>query len=162
MNSQHEIPAITLHQPWASLIAWGRKYVVSRPHPTAYRGPLAIHAAAGLPHEPIIITTATANALTAALGGDETDLPLGAVVAVARLADCRRITSVRDLPPRERDLDNYGPGRYLWRLDLVMHLIDPVPARGKPGLWTWTPPGQLHDIIWPSPRLRATIAAARR
>lgn len=37
--------ALTLHQPWASLIALGVKTVETRSWSTAYRGPLAIHAA---------------------------------------------------------------------------------------------------------------------
>ncbi|MCA8922325.1 MAG: hypothetical protein KDD82_10980 [Planctomycetes bacterium] len=34
--------ALTLHQPWASLIAWGVKRYETRPRPLSYRGPLAI------------------------------------------------------------------------------------------------------------------------
>lgn len=37
--------ALTLHQPWASLIATGAKTLETRSWPTRYRGPLAIHAA---------------------------------------------------------------------------------------------------------------------
>lgn len=40
-----EIRALTLHQPWASLVAWGVKHYETRPRPLSYRGPLAIHAA---------------------------------------------------------------------------------------------------------------------
>lgn len=36
--------ALTLYQPWASLIALGVKTVETRPWATKYRGPLAIHA----------------------------------------------------------------------------------------------------------------------
>jgi hypothetical protein len=38
------VKAITLQQPWASLIALGAKSVETRSWSTAYRGPLAIHA----------------------------------------------------------------------------------------------------------------------
>ena len=37
--------ALSLWQPWASLIAAGVKKVETRHWPTAYRGPIAIHAA---------------------------------------------------------------------------------------------------------------------
>lgn len=37
---------LTLHQPWASLIALGVKTIETRSWSTQYRGPLAIHAAA--------------------------------------------------------------------------------------------------------------------
>lgn len=36
---------ITLHQPWASLVALGVKTIETRSWSTTYRGPLAIHAA---------------------------------------------------------------------------------------------------------------------
>lgn len=38
--------AITIWQPWASLIACGVKQYETRSWPTKYRGPIAIHAAA--------------------------------------------------------------------------------------------------------------------
>lgn len=40
---------LTLHQPWASLVALGVKSIETRSWPTQYRGPLAIHAAAKVP-----------------------------------------------------------------------------------------------------------------
>lgn len=40
--------AITLTQPWATLVAIGAKRIETRSWRTNYRGPLAIHAAAGL------------------------------------------------------------------------------------------------------------------
>lgn len=36
--------ALTLHQPWASLIAAGVKTIETRSWSTRYRGPLAVHA----------------------------------------------------------------------------------------------------------------------
>lgn len=39
------MPALTLHQPWASLVALGVKTIETRAWSTLYRGPLAIHAA---------------------------------------------------------------------------------------------------------------------
>ena len=43
--------AITLRQPWASLVALGVKAIETRSWSTRYRGPLAIHAAARQPIE---------------------------------------------------------------------------------------------------------------
>jgi len=40
--------AITLTQPWATLVAIGAKQIETRPWSTSYRGQLAIHAAKGL------------------------------------------------------------------------------------------------------------------
>lgn len=44
-----EIPVLTLHQPWATLIALGAKTVETRGWPTKYRGPIAIHAGLARP-----------------------------------------------------------------------------------------------------------------
>jgi hypothetical protein len=41
--------ALTLWQPWATLIANGTKTIETRSWSTSYRGPLAIHAAAAIP-----------------------------------------------------------------------------------------------------------------
>jgi len=43
------IKALTLWQPWASLIALGIKFIETRSWSTKYRGPLAIHAGMKLP-----------------------------------------------------------------------------------------------------------------
>ena len=39
--------ALTIKQPWASLIIYGDKDVENRSWPTSYRGPLLIHAGKG-------------------------------------------------------------------------------------------------------------------
>lgn len=41
--------ALTLQQPWATLLATGRKRIETRSWKTSYRGPIAIHAAARIP-----------------------------------------------------------------------------------------------------------------
>ena len=41
--------ALTLTQPWASLVACGAKTIETRSWRTPYRGPVAIHAAKGFP-----------------------------------------------------------------------------------------------------------------
>lgn len=94
--------ALTVRQPWASLIAHGVKQVETRTRPTNHRGPLAIHA--GL-HRPVegaedggwwwqwdvdhgIIVNQNAHPRR-----EEFPAPLGAIVAVADLVDCIPITT---------------------------------------------------------------------
>lgn len=94
---------LTLTQPWASLVALGAKRIETRGWSTNYRGPLAIHAGAGLgpvggpigllrllDNEPFL------SALLPAYGHthghrciDTHRLPYGAIVAVVTLVDCR-------------------------------------------------------------------------
>jgi hypothetical protein len=47
------IPVLTLHQPWASLIALGVKTIETRSWSTKYRGPLAIHAGKKVVYGPV-------------------------------------------------------------------------------------------------------------
>ena len=54
-----KIKAITLHQPFASLVAWGEKTIETRSWSTKHRGLLAIHSAKKILNElmAILITS---------------------------------------------------------------------------------------------------------
>lgn len=136
--------ALTVTQPWATLIASGAKRIETRSWRTRYRGPLAIHAAATLPRWALraCFNELIASALGAASIRNLSDLPRGAVVAVAELVDCQPVDELprRLLTAHERRFGDYTPGRYGWVLDDVRLLRRPVPARGALGLWEWTQP----------------------
>lgn len=125
--------AITLSQPWAELVASGRKEWETRSWRTSYRGPVAIHAArrgSGLSAEEF-------GDWCRRFGLDERWMSFGAVVAVANLTDCKRVEEIRDeLSADEYDAGDYGDGRYAWRLSEVTRLASPVAVRGQLGLWT--------------------------
>lgn len=156
--------ALTLTQPWATLVAIGAKRIETRSWSTTYRGPLAIHAGKGpstigwpqLQHmcrreEPFKST------LGPVLNGRHPAevLPLGAIIAIAELVSVTPSTQARigvwwD-SPRGRRYDyhatgnelafgDYSAGRYAWLLADVRVLPEPIPARGALGLWEWTPP----------------------
>jgi hypothetical protein len=96
--------AITLTQPWATLVALGAKKIETRSWSTSYRGPLAIHAAKGL--GPVggmaglrdLIESQPFNAALCDVGSNgmidwwgkdiPEVLPRGAVVAVCELVIC--------------------------------------------------------------------------
>lgn len=91
--------AITIWQPWASLIACGAKKYETRSWATSYRGPIAIHAAmkdyADMMSSEQISATMRAFARTRyevphtrAGGGYDYVWPYGAVVATAELVGC--------------------------------------------------------------------------
>jgi activating signal cointegrator 1 len=133
--------AITVQQPWATLIAIGAKRIETRSWATAYRGPLAIHA--GLNTENIeYFFEAPFRALLEAAGiRGVSDLPLGVVVATARLVDCIETSLieryVRPFSAQERAFGNYEPQRFGWLLEGVQRVDPPIKARGKQGLWEW-------------------------
>lgn len=125
--------ALTLTQPWASLVALGWKTVETRGWSTAHRGALAIHAARGFP-----LPARRFAETERALGRIPERLPLGAVVCIVHLA---RVERTEEIAPRlsglERHLGDYRPGRFGWVLDMEFVLPEPVPARGALGLWDW-------------------------
>lgn len=152
--------AITLIQPWATLVAIGAKRIETRSWKTNYRGPLAIHAGKNFPNEARGITIGTypiAKALHDAGFGKLKDLPLGAVVATCELIDCVKVYRVVrqeistthgvhfapmiKVPPDEPELSfgDYTPGRYAWILANVKALPEPIPAKGAQGFWEWNP-----------------------
>ena len=140
------IKAISLWQPWASLVAAGVKLHETRHWPTDYRGPLAIHAAktmdvAGAPEH-----------LCMDLFGPwwAKELPRGAMLAVARMASCRPAMTVADhLQRADLASGNFAPGRYAWRLADVRRLARPIPVTGRQGLFNWTAPDELDAILGP-------------
>ncbi len=73
--------AITLWQPWASLIAIGAKKIETRSWATKYRGPLAIHAAIKAVEKPLYIDQRFIRLLQNAGYNKPDDLLKGYIVA---------------------------------------------------------------------------------
>ncbi len=140
------IKAISLWQPWASLVAAHVKRHETRHWSTEYRGLLAIHAAktldrAGAPDE----------LCEAVLGRDwRHKVPLGCFLAVANLTRCREAKRARaDLTRADLAASNFTDGRYAWELADVRALKTPIPAVGRQALFSWTPPADLETLLGP-------------
>ena len=152
--------ALTLTQPWASLITIGAKRIETRSWGTNHRGPLAIHAAKGFAALPggnltdFCLNEPFGSALFA--GGIRKlvpgeDLPLGKVIAVCTLVTCIPLDddlTVRDAlllsdAPHERAFGDYTVGRFAWILADVRALPEPITARGSLGLWEWDAPAEV-------------------
>lgn len=129
--------AITLTQPWATLVALHLKRIETRSWKTSYRGPLAIHAAKGF--NKFAREFSRIPPVSLLLGSDYA-YPLGMVVAVTTLIDCIRVENLEpaNFSGQERNFGDYSHGRYGWILGRV-DAIDPVPAKGALSLWDWTP-----------------------
>ncbi len=157
------IPAITLHEPWATLMALGIKTIETRSWDmNHYRGWMAIHAAAGIPayarqamennifiHDALLphgidVSNWTQNA--------------GKVVAIGRL-DCVYKTHTlveslflgrpidgRIISPVQVNFGDYTPGRFGWVFDKIVPLPTPCPAKGFQRIWRWEPPADVQ--IW--------------
>ena len=126
--------ALSLLQPWASLIATGAKKIETRSWSTKYRGPLAIHASRSnknnlLRYLEPFLTWLKGIGL----------LPLGAIVATCDLVDCIKMTPelIESIKSPELDFGVYAVGRYAWILENIKPLEKPIPASGALSLWNW-------------------------
>lgn len=137
--------AITLWQPWASLLACGAKHYETRSWATSYRGQLAIHAAKTFPQEELelcYIEPFKSSLSKNGLINPVSDLPRGAVIAIATLTDCIQITEpfLQSLiGSKEYSFGDFEVGKFAWVLD-NRRQIKPVPATGRQRLWNWELP----------------------
>ena len=144
------IKALTLWQPWATMMALGFKTVETRSWSTDYRGPLAIHAAQNFPAEArkFCRENKVKRILDAYGYGRLSELPRGVVVAYGTLADVLPAhTILNSIGLDEHLLGEYSPGRFAWRIINCHRLLTPIPAKGKQRLWNWGPPEWLMNII---------------
>ena len=135
------IKALSLWQPWASLVAEGHKTYETRSWQTNYRGWLAIHAARRWKRDQQeIMRRWPYNALPL-----PDPLPTGAIVAVARLVDVLpvELLGAGELDEIEHAVGNFADGRYAWQLTSVITLQKPLPVAGGQGLWWWDVPAFL-------------------
>ena len=136
--------ALTILQPWASLIACGAKMIETRSWSTEYRGEIAIHA--GLADVKTAKTDREFLDICESAfyySGYGLYMPRGKVIAIATLADCAVMTqpmidklgeSVRG--QNEQMFGFWEVGRYAWMLRNVRR-IEPVAAKGRQRLWAW-------------------------
>lgn len=127
------LKALTVSQPWASLIARGIKTLEVRSWRTEYRGPLVIHASKNTPGQ-------RADDLAWAKRRYPGDYPLGCVVAIADLVDCRRPRKPSD---GEQSLyaalgEELTPDDWLWCLTNIRPCV-PVKCSGVLRVWDIDP-----------------------
>lgn len=108
-------------------MALGAKRIETRHWSTHYRGPLAIHAAKRWTRE---------EADFARVMGLPDALPLGAIVAFARLHSCIRTEAlVATIGRQEEQWGNYSDGRFAWVFQDIVALPAPIPFKGLQGLF---------------------------
>jgi hypothetical protein len=136
--------AISLYQPWATLVAIGAKKIETRSWGTRYRGPLAIHAAKkwSLQDQSILLK----EPFKTVLAGFQ-EYPLGCILAVTLLEGCFKIYPVPLLiSDQEEAFGDYRPGRFMWMLELQRKVEPPIPFRGRQGLFEI--PDSLIEAEW--------------
>lgn len=116
------LKALSIRQPWASLIMAGTKDIENRTWKTDYRGVLVIHASR---IEPEAFETYGHLLLE--------EIPTGSIIGTVRLVDC----------VRDHESEWAIPGQWHWVL------TDPRPCRpraAKGKFQLWTP--EISDWAW--------------
>lgn len=128
--------AISIHQPWASLIALGVKKYETRSWESKFRGPLLIHATKNKESLHLVTEQPFYGLLRSAGITKPQDLPLGALLAIGEMVEC---WPTEDVPfaqeSKERRLGDYTPGRYAFELSNMRAFPNPLPQRGYQQLW---------------------------
>lgn len=134
--------AITVTQPFASLIAAGVKRYETRSWSTRYRGPLLIHSAKGVwgpDAARYAVSLRRAGLLPRTL---LSDLPRGAIIAIAELVD---VLPSDVVPPAELFTGPWAPAAYAWRFGWVLP-VEPMPWRGRLSLWDGPDAASLSNV----------------
>jgi hypothetical protein len=140
--------SISLHQPYASLIAHDLKHWETRPMRTHHRGPLAICAALRNVMKDFNPVEPSSPWHYARIYMGLSDLPAGAVVAVVDVVDClptrewvRRYVSRFSPPAIDRELayGDFSAGRFAWKLENLRMIERPVSVKGQQGMFNLPP-----------------------
>lgn len=135
-----QVRAITLYQPYASLIVAGLKRFETRDWGTEWTGLLVIHAGKTLDVD--TRNQRFMNHLIASDLGDWNKLPRGAALGVVEKGKCFKARSViPHIDDRERAFGGFeGEKRVAWELSNPVPFAQPISISGKQGLWDWPMP----------------------
>lgn len=112
--------ALSIRQPWCSLIAAGQKVIETRTWQTSYRGPLLICSGVA----PVRFPDPDPFSLEAWAWGKQ--IPRGVAICVVELAICRPMVPEDESAACCR----IYPGAFAWML-LNPRPIDPFPVKGR-------------------------------
>lgn len=131
--------AVSLTQPWATLVATGAKKLETRSWRTYHRGPLVIHAARRFHNaaRAVCYTEPFAETLQRAGFYEAFELPTGAIVGIVTLIGCISTgQALEGIDPAEHAFGDYRTGRFAWQLTQAVQLAQPIACKGALGLWT--------------------------
>lgn len=147
--------ALSIWQPWASLIISGHKRIETRswPPPYSIRGQrIAIASTKDLRREQrLALSEVTFRIHYAGTGLPTVDnLPMGCVLGTVCVEDCREIDTafLQDLDTQEEAFGWYGPGRFAWLLTEPVPLAAAISVKGGQGLWNWKAEEGRTDVLW--------------
>jgi hypothetical protein len=128
--------ALSVRQPWASLIVWGLKNVEIRTWNAKYRGPLFIHA-----------SRTVDNLALQRFALD--NLPTGALIGTVNLTAVESFTETTwdELAEVHLDHGSFPANCYAWHLSNPIPFDEPIPYSGERGLFQVTIDDELIDGI---------------
>ena len=154
--------AISLLQPWASLVVMGAKKIETRSWNTKYRGELLIHASLGkdkdgyhLWHSKYCWGKVTDNK-------HFVELPFGAIIGKVNLLGTVKTEDIllmsesmislktgRKYSITEWEIElafgDYSPGRYAWLMSEPVEFKKPIPYKGSLSIWDY--PYEIGDYV---------------
>lgn len=149
--------AISILQPWASLVVHGHKRIETRSWNTKYRGELLIHASKSeyefrnFPYEFNERVVGFLNKYT---------LPYGAIIGKVNLdhviesdkvslGECFRYGSSKKWSFTEQEISfgDYSPNRFGWLLSDPIVFDEPIPCKGQLGIWNFDTRSLLNSGI---------------
>ena len=121
--------ALTIKEPWASLIVNGYKKYEFRSWKTNYRGKILIHAGMSIEKD-----------MLGNIKDYNIEINKRAIIGEANLADCILVNEEFDKELRNIDKIVYGNNHlnnYAWKLENIKKYDKPIPIKGKLGLWNY-------------------------
>jgi len=127
--------ALSLWQPWASLIYDGRKTIETRHWEMLHRGPLAIHAAQKVDRD-----------ACEDFGYNWRTIPRGAILCIVSVQGCVRFPHPLAKPDKYGD---FGEGRFGILMTMLKKCDLPVLVKGHQGIWHWDETKEYP--VWQAP-----------
>lgn len=136
--------AITIMQPFATLIAINEKDNETRCWSTKYRGDLLIHAGKGKDYM-FLCDGEPFKSVLAKHGYSKNNLSMGEIIDKVNLTNCIKIDSIQtmfDVSNKKQNINetNFGDwdiGNYVWKLEDIEILKKHIPVKGQQRLWNY-------------------------
>lgn len=135
-TKSNTVKAVSLWQPWASLISLGLKHYETRSWKTSYRGKLLICSTAKstkVQHQQYLKICNEVKLPS----WNEDNFPHGQAIAICDLVDCIEMTTefIAQQSQTEILCGNWQIGRYAWKLKNIQPITKPFAVKGKQGLF---------------------------
>ena len=150
--------ALSIPQPWATLIAEGVKTLETRawaPSQSETGKRIGIHASKTIVLNPKYMDPETWEEMIQRHGFRwYREIPRGAMVATALLWGLHQVTSIEKDEAYLKDAEftvpvdphgDFTPGRWLWLMKNIRPIEPPIPITGRQRLWKWNGGEEFED-----------------